>query len=437
MTEKEDKVSNLHPDYAALQQKRGIARDVFSGTTAMRAAGAKYLPKFPEELDGDYKKRLAAATLLNLYKSHVNLMCGLVFKDEVALLPDVPGAIKMLAENIDKKGNHLNVFGETAFKKSFEGFAVIQIDAPVWNSDSVKSAEDVNLLDLAPYWILWDADSVINWNERVNPVSKRTEIDLIVFKTIKSERKGQFLRAECVYYRVLFLDEFNRAAWSLYKEQKTESGNIEINEIAAGVITILKSGVPTYLDRLPVSVIGELGAEPPLLDLALVNIKHFQKESNFDNLEFQASVPLFYTKGYEGQESLPVGANMHYKLPKDGDIGWAQIDAKGFASMRETLDKLVEQMSLIGLSMLTDKTAKVDITATQAILDNISETSELRVKAANLQDAIERAFELTAEYLGLGKDQGGSIKLGTAWNAAAATGDGSGGVVDKEKQNVR
>ena len=433
MIEKEDKVSNLHPDYAALQVNREIVQTVSGGTARMRAAGVKYLPKFPEELAADYKKRVACATLLNLYKAHVSLMCGLVFKEEIKLEADVPGRIKQLAENIDKKGNHLNVFGETAFKKSFEGFSVIQVDAPVWNQQTVKSAEDAAKLDISPYWILWDADSVINWNERVNPVSRRTEIDLIVFKEIKNERKGKFGREKVIYYRVLFLDEMNRAAWSLHKEQKTESGSIEIVEVDAGVITITSGGSSVYLDRLPVSVIGKLGAEPPLLDLALVNIKHYQKESNFDNLEFQAAVPLFYTKGYEGQENLPVGANMHYKLPKEGDIGWAQIDAGGFDSMRESLDKLVEQMSLIGLSMLTDKTAKVDITATQAILDNISETSELRVRATNLQDALERAMGITAEYLGLGTDKGGSITLGTAWNAAAATADGSGGVVDPGK----
>lgn len=415
--EKEDKVSNLHPNYAALKQKRTIVQDVTGGTLKMRSKSKTYLPRFPEELDDDYNKRKDAATLLNLYKSNVSLMSGLVFKDEIELQPDAPGAIKVLSENIDKKGNHLNVFAETAFQKSFEGFSVIQIDAPVWDDSFVRSQADFDALDLSPYWILWTADSVINWSERLNPVSKRTEIDIIVFKEIKTERVGMFRREDITYYRVLFLDESNRAAWSLHKEQKDERGNIEIIEIGAGVITISSAGVPKFLDKLPISVIGHLGAEPPLLDLALVNIKHYQKESNFDNLEFQAAVPLFYTKGYEGQEALPVGANMHYKLPKDGDIGWAQLDASGFESMRMSIDKLVEQMALIGLSMLTDKTAKADITATQAILDNISETSELRTRATNLKDALERAMGITAEYLGLGKDAGGSIILGTAWNA--------------------
>lgn len=437
MIEKEDKVSNLHPHYAVLQQKRSVVQTVAGGTTAMRAAGEKYLPKFPEELKEDYKKRLACATLLNLYKSNVSLMSGLVFKNEIELQADVPTAIKTLIENIDKRGNHLNVFAEIGFRKSFDGCAVIQVDAPAWDQAAVKSQADFDALDLSPYWVLWDADAIINWNERVNPVSKRTELDLIVFKETKFERTGSFSREKKIYYRVLYLDDRNRAAWALYEERKNAVGAIEIVERARGVITIMKSGSPQFLDRLPVSVIGELGSEPPLLDLALVNIKHYQKESNFDNLEFQAAVPLFYTKGYEGQDSLPVGANMHYKLPKEGDIGWAQIDAGGFESMRETLDSLVEQMSLIGLSMLTDKTAKADITATQVILDNISETSELRVRATNLKDAIERAMGITAEYLGSGADAGGSIKLGTAWDAVKMETDGTGGVVGNEKKNEK
>jgi len=425
MSNKQDKVSNLHPDYAALQQMREIVQTVHGGTVKMRRAGAKMLPKFPEELQSSYKERLAAATLLNLYKSNLNLMSGLVFKDEIEFKPDVPAQIKALAENIDKRGNHLNVFAETAFKKSFDGFCVIQIDAPVWDSKTIKSQEDFDALDLAPYWILWDADSVINWSERVNPVSKRTEIDLLVFKEIKFERVGNFGREKVVYYRVLYLDEANRAAWQLHKEQKNEqTGAKEIIEIGRGVITIMKSGQKTFLDHLPLAVIGKLGDEPPMLDLALVNIKHYQKENNFDNLEFQAAVPLFYTKGYDGADNLPVGADMHYKLPLEGEVGWAQLDASGFESMRESIKMLETQMSMIGLSMLTDKTAKVDITATQAILDNISETSELRVRATNGKDGIERAMQITAEYLGLGRDAGGSIELGTAWKAVKMAADG-------------
>lgn len=417
MEEKQNKVSNLHPDYAALKLSREIVQTVAGGTKKMRAAGEKFLPKFPEELALSYKKRLASATLLNLYESNTDLMCGLVFKDEIKLLGDVPSLIKSLAENVDKKGSHLNVFAENGFRKSFEGYAVIQVDAPVWDSETVKSQADFDALDLAPYWILWDADSVINWSERVNPVSKRTELDLIVFKEIKFERIGAFGREKCVYYRVLYLDENNRAAWSLHKEEKNEAGVKEIVKKGGGVITLMRSGQATFLDHLPLAVIGELGDEPPMLDLAFINIKHYQKESNFDNLEFQAAVPLFYTKGYDGHDDLPVGADFHYKLPKEGDIGWAQLDASGFESMRESIRTLETQMSMIGLSMLTDKTAKVDITATQAILDNISETSELRVRAANLKDALERAMQITATYLGLGRDAGGSIELGTAWKA--------------------
>lgn len=435
MEDKNNKVSNLHPDYSAAKLSREIIQTVHGGTKKMRAAGEKFLPKFPEELTEDYKKRLAAATLLNLYKSNIDLMCGLVFKDEIELKPDVPAQIKTLAENIDKKGNHLNVFAEQAFRKSLEGCAVIQVDAPVWDSSVVKSQADFDALDLGPYWILRDADSVINWSERINPVSKRTEFDLMVFKEVKFERKGDFGREKKIYYRVLYLDQMNRACWSLHKEQKNETtGAKEIVEIGHGVITLMKSGQTTFLDHLPIAVVGKLGDEPPMLDLAFVNVKHYQKESNFDNLEFQAAVPLFYTKGFEGKENLPVGANMHYKLPKEGDIGWAQLDASGFESMRESIKTLETQMAMIGLSMLTDKTAKVDITATQAILDNISETSELRVRATNAKDAYERAMQITGEYLGLGKDAGGSIELGTAWKAVKIAADGE---MQEEKKNKK
>lgn len=410
-----------HADYMKNTSARKRIADLLSGTDALRKGGEMYLPMFPEELDTDYKARKKLATLLNLYKKNENLMCGLVFKNEIELGSDVDAQIVKLAENIDKKGNHLNVFAETAFKESFFGCSVIQIDAPVWSAD-IQSLEDVRMLDLSPYWILWKAENVINWNERINPVSKRTELDLIVFKETKAERSGMFLRELMTFYRVLYLDEMNRAAWQLWKEVKNDKGEIECVPIDGGLITVRNGNTEKTLSKLPVSVVGELGAPPPMLDLADINIKHYQKEAGFDNLEFQAAVPLFYTKGYKRktpEEYLPVGANIHYELPENGDIGWAQLDASGFESLRTTLHDLTDQMSQIGLSMLVDKTTRADITATQAIIDNVAETSELRTKATQLKDALELALGITAIYLGLEETRGGSIELGAAWNQDA------------------
>jgi hypothetical protein len=71
------------------------------------------------------------------------------------------------------------------------------------------------------------------------------------------------------------------------------------------------------------------------------------------------------------------------------------------------------------VALLADKTAKVDVTATEALLNNIGETAELRVMARSLQDSLELAAGFTAQYLGQKPVEGGSIELHPIWSGSS------------------
>jgi hypothetical protein len=420
----EDKVSNFHPLYDSLARMRAIVKDVRSGTLALRAAKDKYLPKFPEEMQATYENRAKCSTLFNLYAKTEAVMTGLVFQNEIELT--TTPQIKALAENIDNRGNHINIFARKTFENLFDGAAVILVDAPDFKD--VQSMEDEQMLGLRPYWINYTASDVINWQFRINPVSRSKELTLIVFKEVTSELVGRFTFKNVTRYRVWFLNENNKVAWEVWREYK------EQNQLET-VLKMEASGVVDKVSAIPIVIIGDLEAAPPMLDIALLNVKHFQKESNFDNLEFQAAVPLFYTKGLEKQagQTLPVGADIHYELSENGEVGWAQLDAGGFESLRMSLDKLVDQMAMLGLSMLTDKTAKVDVTATEVLLNSIGETAELRVMAESLKDGLESSLVFTDEYLGGDGTNGGTVKLGTAWTKVEMSA-GTGGAMMPENE---
>jgi hypothetical protein len=403
MDKTRDIISNHNPVYDLLQPKRVKIADLRAGTESVRSKGKLYLPQYPAELDSTYTARLATATLFNLYAKTENVMTGLVFQKEIGT-DGVATQILPLLENIDNKGNHLNIFARQAFEKSFDGAAIILVDAPPIIADNLETE---TLLGLRPYMVLYCQADVINWQYRINAISNRLELMMIVFRELTEEPSGRFTVSTVVRYRHYFLNESNQVTWEIWREIRNERAEIDYVLEATGIIE--------KLTALPVAIVGALDHEPPLLDLANLNLKHYQKESNFDNLEWQAAVPLFYTKGYEGEENLVVSADVHYKIPVEGAIGWAQIDSSGFESMRESLKFLTEQMSLLGLAMLADKTASVDLTATEALLSNIGETAELRVMAEQLKDALERALGFIGEMLGLGADAAGEIELGAAW----------------------
>lgn len=415
------KVDTRHPEYEKLQAKREVVADLRGGTSALREKGRKYLPQFPAEQDAVYDVRVSTATLFNVYSKTEKTMSGLVFKGE----PDTSklNIDAAILENFDNKGTPFTEFARDVFAKAFDGAVAILVDAPN-PPEGVETLEDVNRLGIRPYAVIYPQSEVINWRYEVNPISKATELTLIVLHEETNEPNGDFGWAEVERYRVFRKDlATGVVSWELWREDENKADNDPNKFILEGGPGVLP------LTQIPVAIMGDLCNEPPMLDLALLNIKHFQKESNFDNLEWLAAVPMPFAKGRDTKNPVIVAPDAFLDLPADGDCGWMQIDSEGFASLRESLSMLVDQMSLLGLSMLADKAAKVDLTATEALLKNIGETAELRIMAQELKDALEEACMFMGQYLGQGADNAGEITLNTAWAQAEEAAQIQGAIV--------
>ena len=408
-----DKVSIRHPEYDALENKRVVIADLRGGTDAMRAKGKAYLPKFPAELDDNYNVRLQTATLFNIYAKTEETMSGLVFKEEPVTDGVSLGAYtQTILENFDNKGTPFTEFAREVLRSAFDGAAAILVDAPNV-VEGVTSQEDVNRLGIRPYAVLYPQSCVTNWRYEVNPISKSQEMTLAVLHEMTSEADGAFGWTTVERYRV-FRKEVGAPVvfWQVWREVTGSSANDREKNFI-----VESEGVYPNLKEIPLVVLGELTNAPLMMDLARANVKHYQKESNFDQLEVLAAVPMPWARGRKNADTAPIiAADSFLDLGDDGECGWMQIDSEGFASLRDSLKMLTDQMAMMGLSMLADKTAQVDVTATEALLDNIGDTAELRVMAQDLKDALEKTLNVMAAYLNVSAKQ--TIELRAAWAVA-------------------
>lgn len=403
-----DTVATQHPDFIASQKARNTWNDVMLGTLRLRDRHETYLPKFPAEMAASYKLRVNQSTFFNMTEKTRNVMTGLVFQAPIELQEDVPIAIKTdVWENFDNQGNHGDVFWRMAFEASFAGYAGVLIDAPTARANSL---DEQRRLGLRPYGLLYHANNIINWRHRVNPISKAKELEMIVLQEITHEPDGVYRSRSVTRYRVFRLED-NAVTWELWEEESDKTA-------AQTTYRLEDRGV---LDRpsIPFAVIGDLGAAPPLIDLALVNIKLFQKESDKDSLEHKTCAAMPIAKGLQKPSDgtqIVVSPDKLTEVSENGDFYWAEVSGSSLGQVSQSLLDLREQIALMGLSLLADKTAKVDITATEALLNNIGETAELRVMARQCQDAIEASFGFIAGFTG--DASGGSVEMGTAWNVA-------------------
>lgn len=411
-----NEVYTPHRGYSDFAKRRTIYQDVIAGTLRLRgkseettkAGEYSYLPKFPKESSASYAFRRDTSTLFNLTKKTRDVMVGLVCQSEIELKDDVNADIKLLAENINNEGDHLDVFARKAFESAFEGYAVVLVDAP---ATVAADSEQERQLGLRPYWVLYTADQVWNWRFRINPISKKKELELIVLREDTDEPDGKYLSKNVTRYRVFSLVN-NQVQWELFREVESE-GPVDKKQVVREA-----SGMVPRLTQIPVGILGELGMAPPLLDIALKNIEHFQTYSDYKNVIHKTCVPILTAINFAPGDAMPTGPDIMVKVGEKGDLKFTEPAGASIDKTRQSLVDVRDDISLMGLSMLADKTARVDLTATEALLNNIGETAELRVMARNLQDCFELCNGHTAEYLGKPRVDGGSIILGTAWNKA-------------------
>ena len=401
-----DSVKTEHKSYAEHAKLREVFDAVKGGTDSIRKGGEQWLPKYPAESSGDYKARLCTATIDGIVQGGVDVIAGAVFYDEIDT-DGVNANIKPLLENIDNQGNSFNVFCRDAFRESFDGFSVIVVDAPSPVSP-VRSQEDEQRAGLRPYWRLYKAADVWNWDFETDPVSKQKRLRMIVFKEKVSERSGRFLSRDAVYYRHWFVED-NQARWELWQERDDLKDQV----------VLIGSGVIGKLTELPVAFIGDVNDEPKLLVESRLEIKAYQKESSFDMIEY-LSVPTFYTKGYDGEERIAIGGSAHVKMPVDGDVGYAQIDSSGLESLKATIAAIKETIrGRVNEMVSVTVEGAVEETATAAMIKDRDKQARIVVWADELKDAIERALQFTGQFLNLGDDGAGEIVLRTKWQTMA------------------
>jgi hypothetical protein len=383
--------------YRQMASRWGLLTTLLGGTLDMRTAGRSYLKQWPQEDDADYLVRLEASVLYNAYRKAVNGLTGRVFAKPIQLGDDVPADIVEFLENIDLTGRGLQPFARDVFKDGFYGLSHILIDAP---SKAPETLEEERSSGFRPYWIHVKAHDLIGWRAKiVNGVYKLTQV-----RIRESYLKEAGIYAEVPIDRIRLLEPGRFEIWDAVGK---DNAYMKIEEGLTGIDYIPL--VTYYANRT-----GHMLAEPPLEDMAHLNVKHWQISSDSDNTLHVASVPLLHFAGFpqdfadtEGEASV----SNAFVGPVDSKVSYVEHGGEAIGASKTRLDELKEEMDILSMQMLIQKSGSQ--TATAKAIDTAEANSELESMALNLQDALEQALMITADRMGKGEDAGGSVAVST------------------------
>jgi hypothetical protein len=403
-----------------------IVDDLSKGARHLRTLGAKYLPVEPaEDRSKDYPVRLSRALLFNAFERTLNGLVGMVFRKEPKLGPDVPEVIRGRegadsqsslegwAENIDLQGAAWTVFAKEVFTDAMKlGHAFIYVDMPPRLPEGSTRADEL-AVGHRPYWVSYRASQALNWRSEIEtravelsngemilvPTGRRI-LQQITFEECGYEPVGQYGEKEVKKYRVL-----SPGFWELYRETKTENGTDYI----------LESAGESSLSEIPVAVIygrktGYFTSKPPLLDLALINIGHYQKYSDYSE-GLRMCIPQLCFKGLDPSKTIEViGHNSFHVVRPDGDVWFAEPDGAGLTPQRTDLQDLEAQMARLGLAILAPNGPSPEKTATEVFANHVETDSDLATAARSLKDGGEQSLKFTTQYVDPKATAGGSIE---------------------------
>ncbi|MBL8186575.1 MAG: DUF4055 domain-containing protein [Acidobacteria bacterium] len=396
-----------------------IVRDVADGTLRLREVGAQYLPAEKAEKSEAYAIRLSRAILFNALDRTLHSLVGMVFRKPPTLNSDVPDVMRGraasddvagmegLLEDADLAGNHWTVVAKELFTDAMrDGHAFLMVDAPPYpkrDDGQPATLQDLERERWRPYLVRYRADQAINWR-----TDSKGRLLQITFEEKTWEADGEFGEQEVCRYRVL-----RPGSWQVWRKIKDPKGETETL-----VLDTLPNGQPargiTPLTEIPVAVVysrrtGPLTSRPPLLDLALVNIAHWQKYSDY-SIGLHLTIPILGLKGGNADQKVQaIGHYVVFRIPPDGDLKYVEPTGAGLEPQRTDLIDLEDKMAVLGAAMLSKRTPTPK-TATEELLSHVKEESDLATAARSLQDCLELALSFFAKYLRL--SSGGSVTLG-------------------------
>ena len=381
--------SQTIPAVDAMRKDWAIVSPLLGGTSAMRAAGQSLLPKYPAEEDDTYRERLRLSTLLPAYAETINNMTSRVFAEPLQLGDDVPERLGELCDDIDLAGNDLNSWSVDLFRTALShGLCHVLVEYP--RAEGLRTRADEIAAGVRPYAVIIKPEQVLGWRFDGGKLAQFRYMESV------EEADGDFGVKSVAQVRVL-----EPGAWRTYR--KADNGGAWVQNEEGTTSLAYVPLVTFYTGRT-----GYMTARPPLIELAHLNVKHWQSQSDQDNLLHVARVPLLFMFTDDEQFQLVISSGSATRMPKDGDAKYVEHTGAAINAGREALQDLIEEMRMAGAKLL-QRDKQQTKTATQANEEAAQELSPLARMAHQFADALAQMLQVMADYLAL--PDGGMVEM--------------------------
>ena len=425
-------VNSTHADHDAALPGWIRARDLLAGEDAVKAAGAKYLPRLEGQSDEDYAAYRGRACFFNATRRAADAFVGLVFrKAPFVRTPEVQGP-KSKVQSPDGTSPNPLPSAERVTRRAASGIggAMAQFcnDADMLGSSLFGYAKNVvqevvavgragTLVDWEgdfekrAYATAYRAEDILNW--RVERVNGRNVPTMIVLRENLESRKqkaemgrsgiansqsqiaGDEFESEAVeQMRVLKLVDGGELRVDGGKGESKWEYRVEIwrQEVKGGAErsarptkvkwVLLESRVPLRLGRslplIPFVFHGPRHSLPdvdrmPLNDLMFLNLDHYRLDADFKHGLHYTALPTAWVAGFANAGTLTIGSRVAWVSENEkATAGFLEFSGDGLGTFERAIERDERQMAVLGTQVLENQ-VRVAETATAIIKGSVNE----------------------------------------------------------------
>tara|TARA_R100001198_G_scaffold438_1_gene354 strand:+ start:5560 stop:7005 length:1446 start_codon:yes stop_codon:yes gene_type:complete len=365
-------VESPNTAYVNMEPHWLLIEALLQGTYGIRKKHRKYLPQEPRELDEAYDNRLLRSTLAPYYVRLERMLAGMLTRKPVRL-EDVADVVTEQLFDVDLQGNDLNVWTyETARKCIRYGHVGVLVDAP-------KAGDNGR-----PYWTQYTPRDILGWRSEIKEGKQLlTQLRLMEEITVPD---GLYGEKQVQQVRVL-----TPGAFEIHQKDKkgdfvlVDEGNTSLSEIPFAV---------AYSNR-----VGVLESRPPLADIAELNLKAFQVQSDLDNQLHISAVPMLAIYGFpQSAEEISAGPGEAMALPESARAEYIEPGGNSYDAQFRRLDQIAAQINELGLAAVLGQKLSAE-TAEAKRIDRSQGDSTMMVIAQQMQDLIDNCLSFHAQYM--------------------------------------
>jgi hypothetical protein len=391
---------------AVIEQMKGweIMKAVSLGTEYLRENSEAFLPLEPREDYSAYLARVNRAVFSPYTQRLIRAAAGLILRKPISLTGD-PYWTEMFARDVDGCGSDLDEYARRLLICALTyGHCHTLVDFPA--PSGAKSLAEERALNRRPYWIEVDPTDIYGWRlDRESNYGRLIQVR-IGEKAVVAD--GEF--GEKVYDQIRVIEP---GRYRIYRQeqqkQEMQAGfpyPTAFNQTDAKAAYELIEQGPYSLDEIPLvttyaNKTDTMTSKPPLLDIAYLNLAHFQRQADLIHSLHVASQPILVLEGWDDQtKDMAVSVNYAMAMQPGNKAYYVEPASGAFEAQSNEIRELQQQMASLGISTLSQQKFVAE-SADARRLDRVDTNSMLSMVSLDLEQSLQKSFDLAANYLGI------------------------------------